>query len=77
MLQSSVPILVPLALGWLGLVDEGTAARAAVAVGVVALVFYGLLIGVREGRTRWGIALSGAITGSFGMVVLLLHILVH
>jgi hypothetical protein len=77
MLQSSVPILIPLVLGWLGVVDEEMAARGAVAVGVVALVLYGLLIGVREGRSRWGVLLSGAITGSFGLVVLLLHILVH
>jgi uncharacterized membrane protein len=77
MLQSSVPVLVPLLLGWVGLLDGKTAAWLAVLVGVGALFAYGLVIGIREEAGWRHTALSSVATGSFGLVILALKVVVH
>jgi len=48
-----------------------------VVVGVGALFTYGWLIGRRENLGRWRTLLSAFVTGSFGLVVLVLKVVVH
>ncbi len=77
MLQSSVPILVPLLLGAFGWISRDTASYLAVGVGIGALFVYGVLLGVREGRGALSILLNALIVGSFGVLILLLKVFVH
>ncbi|MDH4161024.1 MAG: hypothetical protein OEV62_12255 [Actinomycetota bacterium] len=77
MLQSSVPVLIPLVLAWMGVFSQETGAWLAVVVGVGALFTYGWLIGRRENLGRWRTLLSAFVTGSFGLVVLVLKVVVH
>jgi hypothetical protein len=77
MLQSCVPVAVPLVLGWMGVLDADTAATLAVVVGVGALFTYGVIIGRREHLGHWQTFLHSLTTGSFGLVVLALKLLVH
>lgn len=77
MLQSSVVVLVPLALGLFGVVDPTEALWLAMASGVAALFTYGIVIGVREDGGWRHITLSALTTGSFGLVILALKVFVH
>ena len=77
MLRSAVPVAVPLGLGSLGLIADQTAGWLAVLVGVGALFAYGFIIGVREDLSRWRTLLSATLTGSFGLVILGLKVMVH
>ena len=77
MLQSSLPVAVPLLLGQLGWIPEEAASDLAMAVGIGALFVYGVLIGIREGRGWVSVALNALIVGSFGVLILLLKVLVH
>jgi hypothetical protein len=77
MLQSSLPVALPLLLGKLGWISEENATDVAMFVGIGALFVYGVLIGIRERRGRGSIALNALIVGSFGLLILLLKVLVH
>lgn len=77
MLQSSWPVLLPLVLGWLGIVSKEQASNIAMVVGIGALFVYGVLLGVREGRGRIQVLWNALVVGSFGVLILLLKILVH
>jgi hypothetical protein len=77
MLQSSIPILIPLALASLGVVSEETGSWLAVLVGVGALFTYGWLIGRRENLGTGRSLMHALTTGSFGLVVLALKVFVH
>ena len=77
MLQSSLPILVPLLFGAFGWISRDTASYLAVAVGIGALFVYGVLLGIRERRGAFSIVLNALVVGSFGVLILLLKILVH
>ena len=67
----------PLALGVLGIIDRETAATIAMRVGIGALFFYGVLLGLREGRGRINLVWNAFVVGSFGILILLLKIVVH
>lgn len=77
MLQSGVPVIVPLLLGWMGVLEPETAGWLAVLIGVAALFAYGALIGWREDLGRWRTVGSSLTTGSFGLVILALKVFVH
>lgn len=77
MLQSSIPILVPLALGAFGWISRDTASYLAVGVGIGALFVYGVLLGVRERRGVLSILVNALVVGSFGVLILLLKVFVH
>jgi FtsH-binding integral membrane protein len=77
MLQSSWPIIVALLLGKLGLISETAAIDLAMAVGIGALFFYGVILGVREGKGRLNVLVNALIVGAFGLLILALKILVH
>jgi hypothetical protein len=77
MLQSSWPVVAALLLGELGLISEAAAVDLAMVVGIGALFFYGVVLGVREGKGRLNIVLNALIVGAFGVLILLLKIFVH
>lgn len=77
MLQSSWPVVVPLVLGALGVISETLALDLAMAVGIGALFFYGVVLGVREGKGKMNILVNGLVVGAFGLLILALKILVH
>lgn len=77
MLQSSLPVAIPLLLGALGWIPEESATNVAMIVGIGALFVYGVLIGVREHRGWVSVLLNALIVGSFGVLILLLKVFVH
>jgi hypothetical protein len=77
MLQSSWPIVVALLAGKLGWISETAAIDLAMAVGIGALFFYGVILGLREGKGRLNVLLNALIVGAFGLVILALKIFVH
>lgn len=77
MLQSSVPILIPLLLGVFNIISKDAAATIALLVGIGALFVYGVLLGLREGRRRLSLVWNALVVGSFGVLILLLKLVVH
>ena len=77
MLQSSWPIVVALLLGKLGWISETAAINLALTMGIGALFFYGVILGIREGKGRLNILINALIVGAFGLVILALKIFVH
>ncbi len=77
MLQSSGPIILVLLLGAIGVIERAVAINLAMVVGIGALFTYGLVMG-RQEQLGWPRTLLNAvITGSFGVAILALKILVH
>lgn len=77
LLEGPVPMLALLALGELGVLQEGQAVRLALWLGVVELVTWGILY-ARGQRWGWLPALvAGAINGLFGLLIVVLEVLVH
>jgi hypothetical protein len=77
LLQGPVPLLVLLALGELGVLEERQAVRLALWLGVVELVTWGVLYARRQ-RWSWLTALTaGAVNGLFGLVIVVLEVVVH
>jgi hypothetical protein len=77
MLQSSVPVVLPLVLGAIGLISRDAAATIALIVGIGALFVYGVLLGMREGRGNMSIVWNALVVGSFGVLILALKLVVH
>ena len=77
MLQSCVPVLIPLILGAVGIISRDASANIALLVGIGALFVYGVLLGVREGRGRMSILWNALVVGSFGVLIMLLKVVVH
>ena len=46
-------------------------------VGIGALFFYGVLLGLREGRGRLSLVINALVVGSFGVLILALKLVVH
>jgi hypothetical protein len=77
MLQSSVPVVLPLVLGAIGLIRRAAPATIALIVGICALFVYGVLLGMREGRGNMSIVWNALVVGSFGVLILALKLVVH
>ena len=77
LLEGPLPLLVVLALGALGVLDERLTVRLALWLGVAQLVTWGILYARRQ-RWSWATALTaGAINGTFGLLIVLLEVVVH
>lgn len=77
LLQGPVPLLLLLALGELGVLEERQAVRLALWLGVVELVTWAVLYARRQ-RWPWLTALTaGAVNGLFGVVIVVLEVVVH
>src|SRR5262245_16297181 len=70
------PLLV-LFLGWLGVIAEDTAAKIALAVGIVQLFAWGFVLGRRVYETWLGALLAGLSNGLLGLLMVALEIAVH
>ena len=77
MLQSSVPVVLPLLLGVFGIITRESAADIALLVGIGALFVYGIVLGLREGRGSLSVFWNALVIGSFGVLILLLKVVVH
>jgi hypothetical protein len=77
LLEGPLPLLVVLALGALGVLDDRLTVRLALWLGVAQLVTWGILYARRQ-RWGWPTALTaGAINGTFGLLIVLLEVDVH
>jgi small neutral amino acid transporter SnatA (MarC family) len=77
LIEGPVPLLVVLALGSLGVLDNHQAIRVALWLGVAELVTWGILYARRQ-RWRWLTALTaGAVNGLFGLLIVFLEVAVH
>ena len=77
LLEGPLPLLVVLALGALGVLDERLTIRLAPWLGVAQLLTWGILYARRQ-RWGWPTALTaGAINGTFGLLIVLLEVVVH
>ena len=77
MLQSSLPVVLPLVLGALGWISRDAASNIAMLVGIAALFVYGVLLGLRERRGIISVVFNALVVGSFGILILLLKVVVH
>jgi hypothetical protein len=75
--QGAGALLLVLALGGAGAYSRNTALSIALAVGVAQLFGWGLVIGRRSGFSVVHALLSAALTGAFGVVIVVLKIAVH
>jgi hypothetical protein len=75
--QSALPAAFALGLGAIGVLGYDASVDLAIGFGVVALFGWGLLIGFRQGL-GWPATLGvSAVTGGFGLLLVLLEVLVH
>jgi hypothetical protein len=77
LLEGPLPLLILLLLGELGVLEEHTAVRLALWLGVAELVLWGILYSRRQ-RWSWLVALTaGAVNGLFGLLIVVLEVIVH
>jgi hypothetical protein len=77
LLEGPAPLLVLLALGSVGVLEEHLAVRLALWLGVAELLAWGILYARRQ-RWSWPTALTaGAINAAFGLAIVLLEVVVH
>ena len=76
MVEAGFGPLAALALGWIGVLSDSTAARTAMAVGIIQLFFWGFVLGRRVYNTRRGAVMAGLGNGALGLVLVLLEIAV-
>jgi hypothetical protein len=77
LLEGPLPLLLALALGSLGVLEERSAIRLALWLGVADLVTWGILY-ARRREWGWLTALTaGAVNGLFGLLIVLLEVVVH
>jgi hypothetical protein len=76
MVEAGFGPLAALGLGWVGLLDDGTAAKIAVAIGVVQLFAWGFVLGHRVYHNWSGAVLAGLGNGVLGLVLVLLEMAV-
>src|SRR5215475_3924224 len=75
-LEAPAPSVLLLFVGLIGVLDADTAVLAALWMAVAQLVIWGAAAGRRHGRSWRAAAVSGAISGTFGLVIILLKTLV-
>jgi hypothetical protein len=75
--QSSVPLAVPLALGWLGILGRGTALSLATMVGIVSLVWWGVTFARGEGRGVRGVVVAAAMNAAVGLFIVGLKVAIR
>jgi hypothetical protein len=75
--QSALPAAVALGLGAIGVLGYDASVNLAIGIGVVALFGWGLVIGRRQ-QLGWPATLGvSAVSGGFGLLLILLEVLVH
>jgi hypothetical protein len=75
--QSSVPLAVPLVLGWLGILGRGAALSLATMVGVVSLVWWGIAFARGEGHGVGGIVVAATMNAVVGLFIVGLKVAIR
>jgi hypothetical protein len=75
--QSSVPLAVPLALGWLGLLARSTALSLATMVGVVTLVWWGIAFARHQGHGVGAIVIAVTMNAVVGLFIVGLKVAIR
>ena len=75
--QSTFALAVPLALGAVGVLDDGIAFDLAWLVGVAALVGWGIVFARREGHGLAGVVGAASLNASVGLVIIVLKVAVR
>jgi hypothetical protein len=77
LVQSAVPILIPLGLGAAGVLGDETAYWLALVVGVVVLAGFGVRLVRQEGGSTLAMVVVGSINVALGLSLVLLKVIVH
>ena len=77
LLQASLLLAVPLALGVLGIVSGDAALDLAMAVGVTALAGWGVVFSRREGHGLAGIVAAASVNAAVGLIIVGLKVAVR
>jgi hypothetical protein len=77
MLETAIPTIVILLLGIIGVFSRNTTVTLAVGAGVITLCLWGLVFGRSAGESWPSAALSAAINGALGLVIVALKAIVH
>ena len=77
LLEGPLPLLIVLAVGALGVIDNHLAIRVALWLGVAQLLTWGMLYARRQ-RWRWVTAVTaGVVNAVFGLLIVLLEVVIH
>jgi hypothetical protein len=77
LVQAGFLPVFPLLLAWVGVFSDRTGSRIAMALALGQLVAWGFIVG-RRSHDSWPVALlSGVVTGSLGLVIVLLEVALH
>jgi hypothetical protein len=77
LIEGPLPLLVVLALGRIGVLEERTSIRVALWLGVANLFIWGIAY-ARRRQWRWHTAVTaGAVNGLLGLLIVLLEVVVH
>jgi len=77
MLFAPLPSMLFLLLGIVGLLDDHTAARLAIWIGMAQLVAWGIIYARRQGWSWRAASLAGAVNGAFGLIIVILEVVLH
>ena len=75
--EASVVPLIPLVLGWIGVLEHRTATRLAITFGIAQLFAWGFVLGRRLYHTWTGALLAALGDGAVGLVIVLLEVWVN
>jgi hypothetical protein len=77
MVQAGFPAALALALSALGFYSTDTAVTLAIGFGVASLFAYGVVLGNREGLSRFQTFVGACVNGAFGLVIVALKAFIH
>jgi hypothetical protein len=77
LLQASLLLAVPLALGVLGIVSGALALDLALTVGVIALIGWGVVFARREGHGLAGVIAAASINAAVGLIIVGLKVAIR
>lgn len=77
LLAAAGPPCLALLAGGLTALDDDLCVDIALGIGVGTLVLYGVRLGRAERRTWPGVAMTAAVNGAFGLLIVVLKIVVH
>jgi len=75
--QSSVPLAIPLAMGWLGIFSRDTALTLATLVGMGTLVVWGIGLARSEGRGARGTVFAATMNAAVGLFIIALKVAIR
>jgi hypothetical protein len=77
LLEGPLPLLALLALGATGVLEERTAIRLALWLGVVELLVWGILYARRQQWSWFAAVVAGVVNGLLGLLIVILEVVVH